>query len=497
MSNQKSAQDIYRPDFHFTPPTNWMNDPNGLVYFNGEYHLFYQHHPYSNVWGPMHWGHAISRDLLEWEHMPIALWPDDNGFIYSGCAVVDWKDSTGFFQGKPGLVCIFTHDDRYPDGRLRQRQSLAYSSDNGRTWVKYEGNPVLENEQVTDFRDPKVFWHEASAMWVLVAAAGDRVHFYRSDDLKAWTFASEFGADQGMHGGVWECPDLFELAVEGSNERRWVLTLSDKGAESGIANTQYFVGEFDGVTFSNDNDAKRVLWADFGSDFFAAQSWSDIPAAPKDGRRIWVGWLANPGYAKLTPTEDWRGTLSVPRALTLKHVAGEGLRLKQTPIMELERLRKPDVRAEDVALAEAFTYPTKSAVIELTCELELGDANEVSVMIAHGEPYRTTIRYDRTVERLTLDRTLSGDSGFDPSGRYAAQYHAPLKPEQGRISLRLYLDRSSIEVFANGGTTALSHLLFANGRIESVTFSASSGSARIVNLQAYQLVNPGESTFRN
>jgi fructan beta-fructosidase len=488
MMNRNGAEDIYRPEFHFTPPVNWMNDPNGLVYFDGEYHLFYQHHPYSNVWGPMHWGHAVSRDLLEWEHLPIALWPDDNGFIYSGCAVVDWKDSTGFFQGQPGLVCIFTHDDRYPDGRLRQRQSLAYSTDNGRTWVKYEGNPVLANESLTDFRDPKVFWHEESGKWVLAAAAGDRVHFYLSDDLKTWTFASEFGADQGMHGGVWECPDLFELSVEGSEERRWVLTLSDKGAESGIANTQYFVGRFDGVIFSNDNNAETVLWADFGSDFFAAQSWSDIPHAPGDGRRIWVGWLANPGYAKLTPTGDWRGMLSVPRALSLERVEGVGLRLKQSPVVELERLRVPDFRAEDVMLAVGTSFKAKSAAMELMCELALGDVDRFDIVIAHGESYRTVIHYDRASERLTLDRTQSGDNGFDPSGRYAAQYHAPLKPVHNRISLRLYLDRSSIEIFANGGTTTLSHVLFAEGRNESVTLSAESGSARIVSLQAYQLV---------
>ncbi|MEL7146805.1 MAG: glycoside hydrolase family 32 protein, partial [Bacteroidota bacterium] len=220
----------YRPYFHFTPPSQWMNDPNGMFYYEGEYHLFYQHYPDSNVWGPMHWGHAVSRDMIVWEHLPIALYPDSLGYIFSGSAVVDWKNSTGFGTAEqPPIVAVYTYHDPLGEKAGKtdfQSQGIAYSIDKGRTWTKYDANPVLPNQGVKDFRDPKVFWHQQSQRWIMTLAELDHISFYASENLIAWEKLSDFGLTYGSHGGVWECPDLFELTVEGTEESKWVLLVS-------------------------------------------------------------------------------------------------------------------------------------------------------------------------------------------------------------------------------------------------------------------------------
>nr|WP_237389541.1 glycoside hydrolase family 32 protein [Bacillus sp. USDA818B3_A] len=279
---RQKYKEKHRPQFHFSPEEKWMNDPNGMVFFNDEYHLFYQYHPFGTTWGPMHWGHAVSKDLIYWEQLPIALYPDDHGAIFSGSAVVDWNNTSGFFPEGPGLVAIYTSADNYPESdRPRQRQSLAYSKDNGRTWVKYEGNPVLSDLNITDYRDPKVFWHNETNKWVMVLATGQSVTLYISANLKDWEFASEFGNKAGSHDGVWECPDLFQLPVDGNeNNQKWVMFVSigDNPQFKEGSRTQYFVGQFDGTTFVNDNPDEMVLWLDFGRDNYAGVSWSDMPA---------------------------------------------------------------------------------------------------------------------------------------------------------------------------------------------------------------------------
>ena len=262
-SSQQQIQDAryytepHRPQIHFSPEANWMNDPNGMLYYDGEYHLFYQYHPESTVWGPMHWGHAVSRDLVHWEHLPIGLYPDSLGTIFSGSAVVDWNHTTGFGEeGEPPLVAIFTqhsHELERAGSDLFQTQGIAFSIDKGRTWTMYEGNPVIPNPGIRDFRDPKVRWHEESQQWVMIFAAWNKVKIYTSPNLKEWSLASEFGAEVGTHGGVWECPDLFPLPIEGSEEQRWVMLVSiNPGGPNGGSATQYFVGDFDGTTFSLD-----------------------------------------------------------------------------------------------------------------------------------------------------------------------------------------------------------------------------------------------------
>ena len=255
--NASYYTEAHRPQIHFSPESQWMNDPNGMVFYEGEYHLFYQYHPESNVWGPMHWGHAVSTDLVHWEHLPIGIYPDSLGTIFSGSAVVDWKNTSAFGQNdEPPLIAIFTQHSHELEktGSIKfQTQGIAYSNDKGRTWTKYEGNPVIPNPGIRDFRDPKVRWHEESQQWIMIFAAWDKVKIYTSPDLKEWALASEFGADVGTHGGVWECPDLFPLQIEGSEETRWVMLVSiNPGGPNGGSATQYFVGDFDGKTFTLD-----------------------------------------------------------------------------------------------------------------------------------------------------------------------------------------------------------------------------------------------------
>ncbi|RME99284.1 MAG: glycoside hydrolase family 32 protein, partial [Bacteroidetes bacterium] len=299
-------QEAHRPQFHFSPPTMWMNDPNGMVFFEGEYHLFYQYYPDSTVWGPMHWGHAVSKDLLHWEHLPIALAPDEHGYIFSGSAVVDWENSSGFGVDElPPLVAIFTYHDPIAEREGRddfQTQGIAYSNDRGRSWVKYDGNPVLPNPGIRDFRDPKVIWDTESQRWIMVLAAGDHIRFYASKDLKHWRYLSSFGQRLGAHGGVWECPDLFPMKVEGSGDQRWVLLVSiNPGAPNGGSGTQYFVGRFEDDRFKLDaefaynlnrmQDSVKAVWLDYGRDNYAGVTWSDIPF--ELDRRIFIGWMSN------------------------------------------------------------------------------------------------------------------------------------------------------------------------------------------------------------
>ncbi|MDF2713977.1 MAG: SacC2 [Paenibacillus sp.] len=483
-----SEREKYRPYYHFTPERNWMNDPNGLVYYEGEYHLFYQYHPFSTVWGPMHWGHAVSTDLINWRHLPVALEPDEHGMIFSGSAVVDWHDSSGFFGGGSGLVAFFTHHDSYPDGARRERQSIAYSSDKGRTWTKFQGNPVLDDESQSDFRDPKVFQYKPDGRWIMLLAANDRIMLYGSYNLREWTFLSEFGSQDGMHGGVWECPDLFELPVEGTNDSKWLLMVSDAGRVSGIQNTQYFVGHFDGTRFINDNSPETILWADFGADYYAAQSWSDTP----DGRRIWLSWMSNFGYYRETPTEAFRSILSFPRELDLVQ-GSEGVRLRQRPIAEIDRLRKNEKQLEHFMLEGRHPLPSLSTAMEIEVVFETaGSSERFGVTLRQGAEHQTVVGYDTGSRELHVDRTKTGEHNFDASGRYARNYGGPLQPENGRVSLRILLDSSSVEVFGNGGTTVISQVLFPDPNSTGLELFAEGGAVRVVSCRLYDLGGTNE-----
>ncbi|WP_410513499.1 glycoside hydrolase family 32 protein [Paenibacillus sp. BR2-3] len=479
----------FRPQYHYTPEANWLNDPNGMVWFEGEYHLFYQYHPHSTVWGPMHWGHAVSKDLVHWEQLPIALWPDHNGAVFSGSAVVDWQDTTGFFGGSAGLVAMFTHADLHPEtGEPRQRQSLAYSNDKGRTWVTYAGNPVLEDERYTDYRDPKVFRDEKRSRWGMVLAAADRVLFYHSTNLIHWTYGGEFGAAEGSHDGVWECPDLFELPVDGGqSESKWVLIVSI-GANDALAEgsrTQYFIGDYDGVSFVNDNPQDTVLWLDHGRDNYAGVSWSDIPE--HDGRRLFIGWMNNWKYANLVPAGSWRGAMTLPRTLELG-TCEDGVRLRQSPVEELKALRTPLFQLENSVVEASdgnILKDIKGNTLEIEAEVRTSGAEEFGFRV-HGSGHRgIIIGYHSDSEFLFIDRTNAGETGFHPE--FSCRHGDDLQPSNGTVKLRIFVDRSSVEVFANDGCLALTDQVFPDPAHQELELYVRGGSIEVLSMNIYGL----------
>lgn len=493
----------FRPQYHYTPHKNWMNDPNGLVYYEGEYHLFYQHTPFAALpdFDKMHWGHAVSTDLIHWEELAPALPPGEDGSIFSGSAVVDHQNTSGFFNEEgSGLVAIYTNNGNKAQPGKPQVQSIAYSKDKGRTWIKYEGNPVLFPEATLDFRDPKVFWHQETSKWIMTLAVQDRVEFYVSPDLKAWSFASSFGTDAiGTHRGIYECPDLFPLAVDGdASRKKWVLILSvgdcngvnpqDPQPPAKGSGMMYFVGDFDGETFTPDEPVQSpddLKWIDFGSDFYAAVTWSDIPEA--DGRRLWIGWMNNWRYAGTLPTEAWRGSTSIPRELSLKSVAG-GLRLTQRPIRELEQLRTPPLAALDNELIEPGMNRLAGITAdqaELIVEVEIGTATEFGFRVRASEQEETIVGYDVVKQRLFLDRTHSGKRDFHPD--FAARHEAPLSPELNRVRLSIFVDWSSVEVFGAGGAVVLSDMIFPAPESNGLELYAVGGSVKLVSLTIHEL----------
>ncbi|MCY8995680.1 GH32 C-terminal domain-containing protein [Bacillus inaquosorum] len=476
----------YRPQYHFTPEANWMNDPNGMVYYAGEYHLFYQYHPYGMQWGPMHWGHAVSKDLVTWKHLPVALYPDEKGTIFSGSAVVDRNNTSGFQTGeeKP-LVAIYTQDR---EGH--QVQSIAYSNDKGRTWTKYAGNPVIPNPGKKDFRDPKIFWYEKENKWVMLLAAGDRILIYTSKNLKEWTYASEFGQGQGSHGGVWECPDLFELPVDGNpNQKKWVMQVSiGNGAVSGGSGMQYFVGDFDGTHFKNENPSDKVLWTDYGKDFYAAVSWSDIPSS--DGRRLWLGWMSNWQYANDVPTSPWRSAASIPRELKLKTLTG-GVRIVQTPVKELQTIRGTSKKWKNQTISPAsqnVLAGLSGDAYELHAEFQVspGSAPEFGFKVRTGENQFTKVGYDRKNTKLFVDRSESGNVTFNPTFNTGIQT-APLKPVNGTIKMRIFVDRSSVEVFGNDGQQVITDIILPDRSSKGLELYAVNGGVKLKSLTIYPL----------
>jgi len=468
-----------RPCYHFTPPSKWMNDPNGLVYYQGEYHLFYQYHPESTVWGPMHWGHAVSRDLVNWEHLPIALYPDNNGTIFSGSAVIDWENTTGF--GKEAMVAIFTH---HGEGH-RESQSLAYSLDKGRTWTKYPGNPVLHQpDAMPDFRDPKVFWH-TDGHWTMSLAAGNTILFYTSSNLINWTFSGSFGnGEYGSTGEVWETPDLFELSVDGALETRWVLTVGVQGGGPARGSaTQYFVGSFDGTTFTSENPKDTVLWADFGADYYAAQSWSNEP----NKRCIMIAWQNNWQYANIIPDFTWRGSFSLPRELALTQTES-GIRLVPKPIPELEALRGAHQHWQDETIAPErnLLSNVKGQSCEIIAEFQVNPvADRFGLRVCVGVQEATTIGYNVKQAKLFVDRTYSGQSDFHPS--FASLHLADLILNKDIVLLHIFVDRTSVEVFGNDGLVVFSESIFPSEQNQGLELFTEGSTVTLNSLDIYQL----------
>jgi fructan beta-fructosidase len=472
-----------RPQYHFTPAEQWANDPNGLVYYDDEYHLFYQYNPHDTIWGPMHWGHAISPDLVNWTHLPIALYPDEIGTIFSGSAVIDWNNTAGF--GEEAMVAIFTHD-----AGGKQVQSIAYSTDKGRIWTKYEDNPVLEPpNNIRNFRDPKVFWfetEETAGYWVMTVSAGSIVLFFTSPDLRNWTSSGGFGLTYGATCGVWETPDLFELSVDNSAESRWVLAVAIGGcAPAGGSGIQYFVGDFDGENFTSENDKDTILWADFGADFYAPQSFTNAP----DSRRIWLAWMNNWSYAQDIPTTTWRGAFSLPRELAL-NTTTEGIRLVQQPIMELETLRgdHQEWRNETISADSRLLADVTGETLEIIAEFQidsLEDADRFGFLVRTGPDTYTTIGYAVKNSTLFVDRMQSGKVDFNPN--FPGVHTAVMKPIDGLIQLHIFLDRSSVEIFGNNGLISFTEQIFPTGADIGLEIFVDGGQVQLNNLDIYEL----------
>lgn len=480
----------FRPQFHFTPAKNWMNDPNGMVYHNGEYHLFYQYNPFGDRWGHMSWGHAVSKDLAYWEHLPIALEEENNVMIFSGSAVVDKDNTTGFgTPDNPPMVAIYTghHTDRE-----LQDQRLAYSIDEGRTWTKYENNPVLDIND-PNFRDPKVLWHEGTNQWVMVVAKTREfiIQFYGSKNLKDWEFLSEFGKTGAM-GGQWECPALFELPIEGSEETKWVLQVDlNPGGPNGGSGSQYFVGDFDGKTFTQDKtDLGQTKWVDFGMDYYATHSFENIRT--EDNRIIWITWMSNWAYAENVPTSPWRSAMTIPTAIALKEHNGS-YHLVRNPVEGLKKLRDQYFSFKDVlldgtnGLESIDSNIVSGQLLEVIAEfdLESTDSEEFGFKVAVGDSEETIIGYNIESEFLYIDRTSSGIDDF--SDLFSGIHSAKLSPEENKIKLHFFLDTSSIEVLGNDGLVSITDLIFPTEEGTGFSLFTSGGNTKLDKLEIWTL----------
>ena len=481
--SDKPAGDNFRPEYHFTPTRNWMNDPNGLVYLDGEYHLFYQYNPTAPVWGNIGWGHAVSRNLSHWTDLGEALPATAQGMVFSGSAVVDQKNTSRLGNGdSPVIVALYTlHSSK--GGRTVQAQHLAWSIDRGRSWQQYDGNPVLDIGSDA-FRDPKVFWHEESGRWIMavVLANEHKVQFYCSNNLLRWQYLSSFGPC-GNTEGEWECPDLFQLPIEDQpDSQKWVLKVDcTLGSQAGGSGGQYFVGDFDGTLFQADSRARPV---DYGSDFYAAMTWSNLPA---DGRSIWLAWMSNWQYAAVTPTQPFRGVQSIPRTVHLLKTKND-LQLAQRPVAELRELRTRNSRYRDIDLAAGESLrpeDSNSETLELRICVAVGPDAVIAVKLHRSDGSLTTVSFDNRNNELAVDRRRTASPPCHAS--FPACHRAPLHAVDGSVDINILLDHSCLEVFGGRGETVITDLLFPDGAADGIEIHCERGSAAIRQLDIWHL----------
>ena len=485
---------LYRPNFHFTPKANWMNDPNGMFFLNGKYHLYFQYYPDGNVWGPMHWGHAISKDMITWEEQPIAIYPDDLGLIFSGSSVVDANNTSGF--GKDGIVpivAIYTYHNMKGEkaGDLDfQTQAIAYSLDEGMTWIKYDKNPVISNPGIKDFRDPKVIWNAATSKWILTLAAADKVLFYSSTNLKDWKLESEFGKELGQHNGMWECPDLFPMKIAGTDQTKWVLLVSiNPAAPNGGSGTQYFIGDFDGSQFTVDPDFKiqlaeeNALWVDYGRDNYAGVTWSNIPQ--QDGRKLFIGWMSNWEYAREVPTENWRSAMTIPRELSLQNIENSYV-LTSVPIAELSSYVSKTILKEKLVVNQKKAIISKDEVdlsrIELEMELNNLTKNTYSFLFENSQGDSLSFGLNNIEKNYFLNRQKSGRVAF--SDKFANTISiAKKRSPSSNLKVKVLVDKTSIEVFYNDGETVMTEIFFPNQPFETLSISTSDDQLILENIK--------------
>ena len=474
-----SNRETYRPVYHHTPVYGWMNDPNGMFYKDGVYHLYFQYNPYGSMWANMTWGHSTSTDLTHWTYEGTAIVPDAWGAIFSGSCVVDKDNTAGF--GKGAVVAFYTSAKSTPWGDV-QSQSMAYSLDNGKTFIKYEHNPILTSTE-RDFRDPKVFWYAPGKHWVMMLAVGQEMQIYSSGNLKEWKKESSFGAMQGAHGGVWECPDLVEVAVEGSKEKKWVLICNlNPGGPFGGSAAQYFVGSFDGKKFVNESPT-QTKWLDWGKDNYATVTWSNAPA----GRCIALGWMSNWQYANNVPTTQYRSANTLARDLTLYRVGGE-LYLKSKPSPEIKKARAEEKKIPTFEVKGNYEVASLLAdnkgayEIEMTIENKGTSKIDFSLMNEKGE--KVAMYYDVVRKQFVMDRSASGIVGF--SRDFPAVTVAPVR-NTDQIHLRLFIDRSSVEAFGEDGEYVMTNLVFPAEPYNRMVFSSDKGSYIVKSMNVYRL----------
>ena len=411
----------FRPAYHHTPLYGWMNDPNGMFYKDGVWHLYFQYNPYGSQWENMTWGHSSSRDLIHWETQPLAIEADWLGSIFSGSCVTNGNDVVAF----------------YTSAGHHQTQSMAVSKDGGRTFEKFDGNPILSTSEIPDFRDPKAFWNEDAKVWNLILAAGQEMRIYSSKDLKDWKYESSFGKEYGNHSGVWECPDLFKLRMENGElrEGKWVLICNiNPGGPFGGSATQYFIGQFDGKKFTCESMPKVTKWMDYGKDHYATVSFYNAP----ENRRVVLAWMSNWQYANQVPTKQYRSANSIPRDLGLFQY-GEETYMSVVPSKEMLALR-----------GEKVKKPTE------TCEIVVDLKNQTEIVLSNTKGEEVTMRYDAQKQTFTMDRTKSGDVSF--SEAFPCETTAPT---YGHIKqLRIFIDCCSIEAFDAEGKMAMTNLVF-------------------------------------
>ncbi len=471
-----SNTERFRPAYHHTPSWGWMNDPNGMFYKDGTWHLCYQWNPYGSKWQNMTWGHSTSTDLIHWEHHGPVLEPDGLGSIFSGSAAIDRTGSAGF--GKDAVLAMYTSAGQ------TQQQSLAWSVDNGKSYSKYQGNPVLTLP--TEARDPNMFFDQERNLWVLTLAhpLEHEMLFFTSPDMREWSLTGSFGKGEGAQGGVWECPDLFPLTIDG--EKKWVLLCNlNPGGPFGGSGTQYFIGNYDGATFTSDRDKTGnvpLKWMDYGKDNYATVSFSDTP----DGRRTAIGWMSNWQYAADVPTKQFRSANTLPRDLSLFRDNTGEIRLASAPSPEVDNMPKSLVKSLRDA---AVSGKGKNFAIPELCELSLdivpGNARTVTLTLANTAGEKTVVTVNAVAHTVAMDRRESGITDF--SADFPAVTVTPTFSNDKTLSLRLFIDRSSIELFGNGGRFVMTNLVFPNSPYDTLSISSEGGKARIKNLKIYTL----------
>lgn len=474
-----SNKETFRPVYHHTPAYGWMNDPNGMFYKDGVYHLFFQYNPYGSVWGNMHWGHSTSSDLIHWNFEGVSIVPDAWGAIFSGSCVVDHNNTAGF--GKDAVIAFYTSAKSTPWGDV-QSESMAYSLDNGKTFVKYAGNPIITSLE-KDFRDPKVFWYAPGKHWVMILAVGQHMELYSSVNLKDWKKESEFGKMQGAHGGVWECPDLIELPVEGFREKKWVLICNiNPGGPFGGSAAQYFVGSFDGKTFVNESPV-QTKWMDWGKDNYATVTWNNAP----DGRCIALGWMSNWQYANNVPTRQYRSANTIARDLTLYKAGGE-FYLKSTPSREMKQARGEKVSVPSFKVTDSYKIESllkdNNGAYEIEMEIQVADASKISLNLQNEKGEQVSMYYDLLRKQFVMDRSKSGKVDF--SNDFPAVTAAPVHAGK-TLRLHLFVDRSSIEAFGEDGKFVMTNLVFPSSPYNQMSFGTEGSGYTVSSFNVYKL----------